>query len=444
MAQVAERLERETRDRQEALADMADSTRAEISELRAEFGTGIQDLVELRRTAHESHAVAQVAERLERETRDRQEALTDIAASTRVAMSELRAEFGTGVQDLAELRRNHGEFREALDERHAPLVEGLALLEKDIAELRRSRGELREALDERHAPLVEGVALLEKDLAELRRSHGEFREALDARHAPLAEGLDFLAMELAELRRSHGEFREALDAGHAPLVDRVAFIEREIGAPAGVHASTCDRSFEVVGQSLHERVARLEQETLAEQQPLWGASKALSLAARVANVELGLGESATRHARYAEEQNKALYEYHNHHVAIEDRVKCLEQVCEDAANTWQSHAADIRRLWEKVRSQQDDSGTVAVKARLDALEKLYMQDMQSMNLLVEYLQKELRCKSELMEGIKSNQLSMINAQRDTSFGCIIGATSQPTARPHSDHCLSPEISRLAE
>jgi len=153
--------------------------------------------------------------------------------------------------------------------------------------------------------------------------------------------------------------------------------------------------------------------------------------------------------RYAEEQNKALYEYHSHHVTTEERVRCLEQACGDAANKWQDHAMDLRGLWEQVKavnSQRHDSGTNAVKeARLDALEKLHEQDARSMDLLVDCLQKELRNKSELLDRIrKSNQLSLMKADRENSFGCIIDCSPAPTARPHPHRGPSPELAHLAK
>jgi len=491
---MPDRLDRLARDLGDPLGRHADL----LAELQGGRAAQERALAEARAAQEraQAEAIAQVAERLERETLDRQEALADLASSSRAAVLEVRAELGTGMRGLAELRRSQGELREALEERHAPLVEGLALLEKDFAELRRSHLEFGEALDARHALLVDRLAPLEKDSSETRRSHGEFREALQAaqaahallvdrlafvekdssemrrshgefcealesEHALLVDRLALVEKDSSELRRSHGEFREALDAGHALLVDRLAFLEKEIGASAEAHLSTCDRSFEVVRQSLDERVARLEQETLAEPasacrggaapvlaEPLAGAAPAVSLAARVASVERGLGESAARHARYAEEQSKAMYEYHGHHVAIEERVRCVEQACGDAASTWQNHALDLRRLWEHVSSaqaQRHESGTAAVKARLDALEKLHEQDTRSMDLLVDCLQKELRNKSELLDRIRrSNELSLMKADRENSFGCAIDCSPPPTARPHPHTGPSPELARQAK
>ncbi|CAK0889924.1 unnamed protein product [Prorocentrum cordatum] len=473
IAQVAERLERETLDRQEALADLASSSRAAVLEVRAELGTGMRGLAELRRSQGE------LREALE----ERHAPLVEGLALLEKDFAELRRshlEFGEALdarhallvdrlapleKDSSETRRSHGEFREALQAAqaaHALLVDRLAFVEKDSSEMRRSHGEFREAFDSRHAPWLDRLATLEKDSSEMRRSHGEFCEALESEHALLVDRLALVEKDSSELRRSHGEFREALDAGHALLVDRLAFLEKEIGASAEAHLSTCDRSFEVVRQSLDERVARLEQETLAEPasacrggaapvlaEPLAGAAPAVSLAARVASVERGLGESAARHARYAEEQSKAMYEYHGHHVAIEERVRCVEQACGDAASTWQNHALDLRRLWEHVSSaqaQRHESGTAAVKARLDALEKLHEQDTRSMDLLVDCLQKELRNKSELLDRIRrSNELSLMKAvQRVNSFGCAIDCSPPPTARPHPHTGPSPELARQAK
>ncbi|CAK0808676.1 unnamed protein product, partial [Prorocentrum cordatum] len=174
----------------------------------------------------------EAVERVERETRDRQAALEDLAAGTRAAASEVRAELQAQERAAAEAQgRQAGELRALrgeAQELQRQLSEGLAGLGES---LRQQRGEAEAALKEgldaaaragrelADVGQAAASALAERCLADLSSLGAELRGALEQqRQGLLGEVVrcrEGLAGELqAEAQRRQQE-RDSTAASHA-------------------------------------------------------------------------------------------------------------------------------------------------------------------------------------------------------------------------------------
>jgi len=269
------------------------------------------------------------------------------------------------------LQAAHGNTKDA----HATLAERVVYLEKLLGESADKALNHKSTTDERLA-YVEGL------LGDSADKHGKADAAVDK----LQKALDDLHGKHKELQDSHNGEKSARDQHHASIADRLAYMEQLMGDSADKHREL-DEAHKAM-QDLHGATADSASKQIGDLTTK--LEEHATLAKRVKYLEEVLGDSADSHAKHAsavDDLQRALdaldgkhLDLHAHHASVGQRLDYMEKLMGDSAD---KH----REIEEAHQALQNHHGATADSAskQVDDLTKK-LEEHATLSERVKYLE----------------------------------------------------------